>query len=583
LIRRSIRISGPLLVCGACILGLAVVAPFYLARGTSSPRNIQFAPISTHDMATHLAVMEQFDKVLRSGTLYPRWLPDFNSGYGAPWTNFYPPAFYYWTSLVNALTGNWMLTLFLVSGLGLALSGMAFYFASRDLFGHGPSLVAAAVYMLLPYHLLDLYWRGAFPEFIAFALIPPVFYFASRLRSGCRPVYFVLFAASYALLIVVHLPVALLMAYALAFYSVSRALIYKDLKQFFLIVSGMAVSYALSGIYLLPAVFESQYIYHPWTEIFPYNASYLKLFAPTDKFGELVNLSFIGCSLVIVVSVSVVACLGAIGPVKSRSKSFDPREVYLALAMGLVTAFMCTAWSRFIAELLPRIDVVSFCWRWLVIASFFAGLGLAAALHGLRTQLSASRGWIRVLAVSLGVIVVGVIGLNIWWSGRSIVSQAPSNPLFHQPDSYSDSGYTPKLSAPPDSLPANAPQAELRPGSGSVSVDEWLPSSRRITVSTTTDSVLRLRSYNFPGWTARLNGKSAELISDGLLAQALNFSPGSYAVEVTFRNTPVRTMGSAVSLAALLLLGGFAFRNVRARRRAVPTGTRPGDALRTDQ
>ena len=102
----------------ALIAGTVLAAPFYLSHKEVTPDGTVLRAINTHDMAQHLAVMEQFDKVLRSGVLYPRWLPDVNKGYGLAWTNFYPPGFYYLTSLVNLAVRDWMKTLFLVSALG---------------------------------------------------------------------------------------------------------------------------------------------------------------------------------------------------------------------------------------------------------------------------------------------------------------------------------------------------------------------------------------------------------------------------------------------------------------------------------
>jgi len=40
--------------------------------------------------------MEDFDKVLRSGVMYPRWLPNLNKGYGSAWPNFESPVLSSW-------------------------------------------------------------------------------------------------------------------------------------------------------------------------------------------------------------------------------------------------------------------------------------------------------------------------------------------------------------------------------------------------------------------------------------------------------------------------------------------------------
>src|SRR5215471_17287466 len=126
----------------------AVVSPFYFSRSAlpGQPGGAQL--ISTHDMAEHLLVMEEFDKVLRSGVIYPRWFPNANKGYGSAWPNFYPPGFYYLTSAVHTIIADWVSTLLVVTVLVLALSFLAFYALSRTFYGRFPSIAGAVLYLL---------------------------------------------------------------------------------------------------------------------------------------------------------------------------------------------------------------------------------------------------------------------------------------------------------------------------------------------------------------------------------------------------------------------------------------------------
>src|SRR5690349_8951373 len=49
---------------------------------------------------------EQFGELFRSGHLYPRWLPHAWKGLGTPAFYFYPPIFFWVSSLVDVLTGG---------------------------------------------------------------------------------------------------------------------------------------------------------------------------------------------------------------------------------------------------------------------------------------------------------------------------------------------------------------------------------------------------------------------------------------------------------------------------------------------
>src|SRR5581483_5464656 len=94
---------------------------------------------------------------------------------------------YYATTLVNAVFNDWPTTLFVLMTLMMAGAGLALYAVSRLFFSRVASAAAAALYVLLPYHLIDLYWRGALPEIFGFVFMPLVFYFAYKAGSrGAR-------------------------------------------------------------------------------------------------------------------------------------------------------------------------------------------------------------------------------------------------------------------------------------------------------------------------------------------------------------------------------------------------------------
>src|SRR5262249_50662509 len=132
----STRAWPVLFVLAVLVAGIVLAAPFFLRR---SPDGKGLWMIGTHDMVQHLAVMKAFDKTLRAGTLYPRWLPDINNGYGTPWMNYYPPGFYYAASLVNRVMNDWIKTLFVISALGFAASGLAFYWLARTFYERAAS------------------------------------------------------------------------------------------------------------------------------------------------------------------------------------------------------------------------------------------------------------------------------------------------------------------------------------------------------------------------------------------------------------------------------------------------------------
>src|SRR5262245_51518690 len=186
--------------------------PFFVHRDAGG---VALRMISTHDLIQHHAVLKDFDKVLRSGILYPRWLPDINNGYGIPWMNFYPPGFYYLASLLNSALNDWVRTLFAITALGFAASGLAFYWLARTFYSQLASVVAALFYMVLPYHVINLYWQGAMPQFLGFIFLPLTLLFAFRVGAHGRARDYAGLGLFYGGYLMTHAPVSFLMTYTL--------------------------------------------------------------------------------------------------------------------------------------------------------------------------------------------------------------------------------------------------------------------------------------------------------------------------------------------------------------------------------
>ena len=114
-----------------------------------------------------LRLLEALDRAVRAGVLYPRWFPGFAFGYGHPVLNFYGPLSYYWGLPFTLLGIDPALALKLVLAGGLIASALGMYAFARLHLGRSGAVAAAVVYAYLPYHLVDLYLRGALAEFLA--------------------------------------------------------------------------------------------------------------------------------------------------------------------------------------------------------------------------------------------------------------------------------------------------------------------------------------------------------------------------------------------------------------------------------
>jgi hypothetical protein len=127
-----------------------------------------------HDARHSVYFLYEFDKAIQDGVWYPRWAPDFAFGYGYPFFNIYGPLSSYAGEILHLAGWDIVTAVKMVFGLSALLSGLAMYLFARSLLGPQAGLIAALVYLYLPYHIFDLYVRAALAESVGFIFAPLV-------------------------------------------------------------------------------------------------------------------------------------------------------------------------------------------------------------------------------------------------------------------------------------------------------------------------------------------------------------------------------------------------------------------------
>lgn len=516
---RLYTVRHTLLGAGAALLALLLVMPFFVARPGET------VPV-THDMHQHVSVLRQVDAAVRTGELYPRWQPEFNKGYGLPWLNYYPPAFYWLAEVFYAPIGDPIDALFVVCVLMMIACGAATYWLAREFLSRGASAGAAVLYMIAPYHSLDLYWRGALAELAGFVFAPLIVLFAFRAGSGRGVRWIAALGLVHGVYLMTHVPVAYLMTLTIGAYAVTWAWMQRDWRIALRIVAGLAWGFACSAVYWLVAMLERKHVSDTFSTDFLYHRSYIVL-GESDVFGDMVNLSFVSMAAALVASLLI--CSGMLADTQKR--------LVRILAVG--TVFMITPYSIYVSKLIPNINSVSFAWRWMVIATLFVSLLAAMAIERLR---AAPR--------TYAVLFLAAIAFNAVTTVRLIVL-AFDKPSLAPALSYVETGFVPGRASDPWTLPEGMPPAVLVPDAP-VEIVKWEPLRRELRVTVAQRSALYLRTYRFRGWTARIDGRREEFWMDQHGAQALSLTPGRHHVVVTFENPRTRVVLAWVSAIALL-------------------------------
>jgi len=528
----------------------------------------------------------QFSGQLWAGDIYPRWLLEMNAGLGSPAFFFYPPLPYFATSLFKPFFWNdphGLHQLGASAALALIISGLSAYLWLKGSAGRGAALVAALLYMAMPYHLAaDLYARCAFAEFWAFAWMPLVLYFAGRAARGERSAVAGV-AVAYGLLIMTHLPTTLIFSPVPLCYAAVSAARSKRTKALAFTACGMGVGVGLAAVYLLPAMTMQRFVflgrmesgYFSYANWLLFSASSMWLRDRPEMFPLVLDMLAVVCVAFFVGR----SCRGA-----GRVSRFW-------LAVAAASVLMMTAASRPVWELFTVLQRVQYTWRFNSLVCVAAAALSAAAVRCLKERGGHfARGRLRWLLLLALLCVAAWVPATAWEvyaslpyrsaDGVTVADNAEILSLRRDAPEYwtvwnkSAAGLDWNRSADIErwdevlneefksflrragDTGAGLPRARVADGDGDVTVERWSPREITLRVRSSSGVSINVSQFYFPGWKASLVGESADVAvapsePEGFIR--LSAPGGEHRIELRLEPGRSETAGQAISLASLLL------------------------------
>ena len=556
------------LLIGLLCVGLsafAVVPFFFMGRSETGGAAMELRMPVTHDMFLHYDQMRSFYNGLAAGEIYPRWEEDTNRGFGAPTTSYYPPGVYYLTSAFYAITQDWLRAVLDAHLAMMIAAAAALYIYARQAMERGAALAAMAAYIFLPYHMLDQYQRGAMAELLVFVWMPLLLLFGERLiktpsqATKQRPMLFSIvgLAASYGAFLWSHPPTAYQFTLGFGAYVLVLGVLRKDWKGLAAVGAAMALGIGLAAVYLLPAAIEQNLIHKEHvTQTWPYHKTYIFVH---DLYNSDVHSGFFKLIDSIWITGTAVIAVGAITLLWSRRRALAAapalkQRVSLWIMLGGLASFMMTSASMPVGKLIPKIDIGVFAWRMLSITTLVVALLVGAFTQAAVDAAARSARSDRLLFASLAVLtVVGGAGLSAVAVARPMIDAA-----VFEPESEHLNLATIPSSAPadPTGLPDGVPRAELATEeNGEVFVDEWKPHHRVMRASLKEDDGLLVRTFNFPGWTAAVDGRQVPIkTSENLGNIEIELRAGTHRVTLDFLETGARRAFRIVTLFSFVVL-----------------------------
>lgn len=547
--------------------------------------------LKAHDAQHSIFYLVQFDQTFRDGYLWPRWSPDFAFGYGYPLFNIYAPLAIYAAELLH-LTGlgltNSVKGMYILATIG---AGLGMYGFVRHLFGPAAGVLAAVSYMYAPFHLVDIFVRSAYAEFVALAVIPFVFWAFTRLISQPTLWRVGLAALSYGLLALTHhtsffTVTPFLMMYILyltvAPAQVADAVNPSPLSQAenqihalyraaYALAAGV-LGVALASIYLIPALLETKYIkVEQWTSgSYNYLDHFVyvsQLFSPQWGYGYagvglLDDFAYqLGIVLVTLASLAILST--TLRPIRNK------HLIYFFYILTILVALLMSPLAVTVWQLIPLATLVQFPWRLLGITAFTLAIVVGSLLaddnrpnanHPSKTVPPNSQPVLlplMIILASLPYTLPQYTAVPDWaetslavinWDRKSIADRVGMVAVTEE---------QPQTSPLEQQYVAGEPLmvAGIIDGQGELETLHHGGASDRVRVVANQPVTVQFYTYDFPGWQVTLDNQPLEHRPEppyGLIT--VDVPAGDHELYLRMGSTPLRTVGTVISGIALLII-----------------------------
>jgi len=548
-------IARAFVLAAACF---AAIAPFF---GWGSPTG--------HDFEFHVFSWMEVLSQWKHSIVYPRWAALAHWGYGEARFLFYPPASWTLGAALGALL-PWRAVPGAYCWIALALAGAAMYRLARQWLPASDALFAAGFYALNPYHLLIVYWRSAYAELLAAALLPLVLLFLLQIglleTGGPRTRPTLLLGLTLAASWLTNIPAAIMIHYSAA--GLAAVMVFtraatgaaheggperlwglRSGRVFLHTSLAILLGACIASFYLIPAIYERR-----WIDIGQVLSpgvrpqdNFLFTAATADPDHNRFNL---------LVSTVAMAELGVLAfalwfSLRRRApgmrRSVLESSWTLLAAWGTASAFFMLSLSNLLWRYLPEFRFVQLPFRWLL--SMNAALAVLVAM--------AARGWrSRSLVAAFLLVALLLAGRRFqppWW--------VTANDIQEMNDAVADGG---GYEGVDEYVPAGADPYELNKGlplvggASGVPVRSrillWGPTEKHFVVHASEGQDLILRLFSYPAWEVVVNGKP--IATEKTEVSSLMVVPvpaGDNDVHIYFRRTIDRVAGNVVSLIGVVL------------------------------
>ncbi len=517
----------------------------------------QDAILVSDDYEHHAARLGNYYLAIQQGQIMPRWAPNLNGGFGYPVFNFTYHVPYLVGTVLHVMNASIQESLngsVLIAVLGGAFG--AYLFARSYGLRIRTSWLLAASYMINPYILLTVFWRGALGEVYAYAVVPYLLALLalsqkSELKKFSR-IIFLSFIISASVLVLSHMPFAII----LFCLSGGGILSHGDgsLKKFFGL--GMAISVFLTAWYWMPAILEKSFTSYDSGE---YLLQHADQFVPTLQLFDISRSFHSSQFFLAVIQIGITPIVALIVTLHHLYKHERRTHASIWYWLGVIifSILLIDPISRVLWDTLPPMQMIQFPWRMLVPIHLASLILLVRLSEDREKSLKIIEGFVL---ISISIAIFGyahVKGFNTrtdydWYQATSTTSSSDE----HKPVWFT----VPEHTLPDiyfyDLQPILSHELETQNLQLNYSSNNGTKQSYSVTVPA--DGYLIHKRAFFPGWIATVDEESVTIYKDiepfsGVVA--IPITEGKHDVTLIFSGmTSARTGGLVLSGLGVILL-----------------------------
>ena len=505
---------------------------------------------SGHDFEFHVNSWMEVLAQWKQGIIYPRWAALAHFGYGEARFIFYPPISWLLGALLGALL-PWKLAPAAFVFVALTLSGCSMFLLARRYLARPDAIFAAALYAANPYYLVIVYWRSAFAELLAGALLPllllQILEPPDTRHRAVIPLGLLVAAAW-----LINAPSAVMINYSLAFLIAVVAILRRSPQVLLYGAAAAILGAGLAGFYIVPAAYEQKWV--AITQVLapgvrPQDNFLFTILEDTDhnRFNILVSL---------VAAAQIVMLAGA--ALLSRLRRRESMRLWWTIAAwSVLPAVLMFSFTFSLWQHLPKLRFVQLPWRWLLC------LNVPFAL--LTTM--AWRRWAARAVVCAAMLFVLVIAWHRiqapWWDTSADLNEMLDNQQdgsgYEGTDEYVPTG------ADPYEINKEARRVTFDgAGHSRIEVKQWDAESKFSIADVTSPGKLVVRLFDYPAWQVEVNGHPVASETHEVTGQLMiPVEAGQNQVRITFIRTWDRSVGGIISAltAVFVLIVGFFMRS----------------------